>query len=123
VRYQAVAETLKIGFMQLGNSANLQSVAIPFVKQHGAVLKFDVTVKDFGCQTIVNIILDKNSSNLEKMVGSDLLHLFFEVRNLVESKRRKDARVERDGHFECRVSESKMETELPLLRSSVPALK
>jgi hypothetical protein len=106
VRYQVVVETLKIGFMQLVqscNSANLQSVTIPFVKQQGAFLEFDVTVKDFCCQTIVNIILDKNSSNLEEMVGINLLHLFFEVCDLVERERRKDPRVERDAHFECRV--------------------
>ena len=109
--------------VQSCNSANLQSVAIPFVKQQGAFLKFDVTVKDFYYQMIVNIILDKNSSNLEEIVGSDLLHLFFEVHNLVESERRKDASVERDGHFACHVRESKMETGLPPLRSSVPALK
>lgn len=71
----------------------------------------------------MNIILDKNSSNLEEIVESDLLHLFFEVRNLVESERRKDASIERDSYFEYRVRESKIEIELLLLKSSVLALK
>ena len=48
--------------------------------------------------------MDKNSSDLE-MVGVDFLPFFFEVCHLDEKEGKKDARVERDGHFECRVGE------------------